>query len=138
MSWTCFVGRANWSRIVGRIASSGSMHARARGSPGKARLLLARLLLLRGPEPTLPARPGHRLRSSLHADPRQSRHGADLRTRVTVLIFGGAGFVGLNIAEALLAPDRAVMIFDLSAPPRAPLRTLQARFQGTWRGSSAT
>lgn len=45
---------------------------------------------------------------------------------MTVLIFGGAGFVGLNIAEALLARDRAVTIFDLSAPPRAALRTLQA------------
>jgi UDP-glucose 4-epimerase len=36
-----------------------------------------------------------------------------------ILIFGGAGFVGLNIAAALLARDHVVTLFDLTALPAA-------------------
>ena len=36
-----------------------------------------------------------------------------------VLIFGGAGFVGLNIAAALLARRHKVTLFDRSELPRA-------------------
>jgi UDP-glucose 4-epimerase len=36
-----------------------------------------------------------------------------------VLIFGGAGFVGLNIAQGLLERGHAVTIFDAAALPRA-------------------
>ena len=34
-----------------------------------------------------------------------------------VLVFGGAGFVGLNIAAALLARGHAVTIFDRAGLP---------------------
>ena len=34
-----------------------------------------------------------------------------------VLVFGGAGFVGLNIAAALLARDHAVTLFDRAGLP---------------------
>ena len=37
-----------------------------------------------------------------------------------ILIFGGAGFVGLNIASALLARGHAVTLFDRAGlPPEA-------------------
>src|SRR5512133_2478175 len=37
-----------------------------------------------------------------------------------ILVFGGAGFVGLNIAAALLAHDHAVTLFDRAGlPPEA-------------------
>ena len=36
---------------------------------------------------------------------------------MTVVIFGGAGFVGLNIANALGDRGRAVVLADLSPPP---------------------
>jgi FAD-dependent urate hydroxylase len=39
--------------------------------------------------------------------------------RLRVLIFGGAGFVGLNIAAALLARGHGVTLFDRSGLPRA-------------------
>ncbi|MDP3256639.1 MAG: NAD(P)-dependent oxidoreductase [Bosea sp. (in: a-proteobacteria)] len=39
------------------------------------------------------------------------------------LIFGGAGFVGLNIAEALLRAGHDVAAFDRSAMPEAALRS---------------
>jgi UDP-glucose 4-epimerase len=39
--------------------------------------------------------------------------------RLKVLIFGGAGFVGLNIAAALLARGHGVTLFDRSGLPRA-------------------
>ncbi|CCD99333.1 NAD(P)-dependent oxidoreductase [Bradyrhizobium sp. STM 3809] len=39
-----------------------------------------------------------------------------------VLIFGGAGFVGLNIAQGLLERGHAVTIFDAAAPPDAAQR----------------
>jgi UDP-glucose 4-epimerase len=42
----------------------------------------------------------------------------------TTLIFGGAGFVGLNIAEALLAQGRTVVAFDR----RPPLASAQRHF----------
>ena len=35
-----------------------------------------------------------------------------------ILVTGGAGFVGLNVVEQLLARGEAVAIFDLSPPPR--------------------
>ncbi|WP_226577877.1 NAD-dependent epimerase/dehydratase family protein [Acuticoccus sediminis] len=38
---------------------------------------------------------------------------------MTTLILGGAGFVGLNIAEALMASGQSVVLFDRSAPPPA-------------------
>jgi UDP-glucose 4-epimerase len=39
-----------------------------------------------------------------------------------VLIFGGTGFVGINIASALLARGHGVTLFDRAALPRAALR----------------
>ena len=37
-----------------------------------------------------------------------------------ILVFGGAGFVGLNIAAALLARGHAVTLFDRAGvPPEA-------------------
>lgn len=42
----------------------------------------------------------------------------------TTLVFGGAGFVGLNIAEALLAAGRKVVAFDR----RPPLASAQKHF----------
>lgn len=38
---------------------------------------------------------------------------------MTTLILGGAGFVGLNIAESLMAAGRKAVLFDRSAPPPA-------------------
>lgn len=43
---------------------------------------------------------------------------------MTVLITGGGGFVGLNVAEALLARNRTVVLFGVSMPPDAMLRRL--------------
>ncbi|MGC2780005.1 MAG: NAD(P)-dependent oxidoreductase, partial [Bradyrhizobium sp.] len=40
-----------------------------------------------------------------------------------VLIFGGAGFVGLNVAQGLLERGHAVTIFDAADLPRAAQRT---------------
>jgi UDP-glucose 4-epimerase len=40
-----------------------------------------------------------------------------------VMIFGGAGFVGLNIAQALLERGHAVTLFDLAEPPASARRT---------------
>jgi len=36
-----------------------------------------------------------------------------------ILVTGGAGFVGLNVAEQLLARGAEVLIFDLRPPPAA-------------------
>ena len=36
-----------------------------------------------------------------------------------ILLSGGAGFIGLNVAEQLLARGDEVLIFDLRAPPAA-------------------
>lgn len=44
---------------------------------------------------------------------------------MSVVILGGAGFAGLNVAEALLASGRDVTIFDLQGPPVAVQRVLQ-------------
>ena len=38
---------------------------------------------------------------------------------MTTLILGGAGFVGLNIAESIMARGTPVVLFDRSAPPAA-------------------
>jgi UDP-glucose 4-epimerase len=46
----------------------------------------------------------------------EDRAGAE---RLKVLIFGGAGFVGLNIAAALLARGHGVTLFDRAGLPRA-------------------
>lgn len=42
------------------------------------------------------------------------------------LVFGGAGFVGLNIAERLLADGEAVVLFDRLPPPRAAAEAFAA------------
>jgi UDP-glucose 4-epimerase len=41
---------------------------------------------------------------------------------LNILIFGGTGFVGINIASALLARGHAVTLFDRGALPRAAVR----------------
>jgi UDP-glucose 4-epimerase len=46
---------------------------------------------------------------------------------VSTVIFGGAGFAGLNIAEALLTQGRAVTIFDRAAVPSAALSAFAKR-----------
>lgn len=51
---------------------------------------------------------------------------------MTVLITGGAGFVGLNIAERLLARGDAVVALDLEPPPAAAREAL-LRLPGTLR-----
>jgi UDP-glucose 4-epimerase len=38
---------------------------------------------------------------------------------LNILVFGGTGFVGINIASALLARGHAVTLFDRGALPRA-------------------
>jgi nucleoside-diphosphate-sugar epimerase len=43
---------------------------------------------------------------------------------MTVLITGGAGFVGLNIAQQVLAQGRNVVSYGLEAPPERALRAL--------------
>lgn len=48
---------------------------------------------------------------------------------MSVLIFGGAGFVGLNLAEALLAAGRSVVTFDRADLPAAAGRVF-ARLPG--------
>ncbi len=36
-----------------------------------------------------------------------------------ILVTGGAGFVGLNVAEQLLARGDGVLLFDVKPPPAA-------------------
>ena len=43
---------------------------------------------------------------------------------MTVLITGGTGFVGLNIAEALARQGTPVVLFDIGAPPDEAMREL--------------
>jgi UDP-glucose 4-epimerase len=45
---------------------------------------------------------------------------------MSTVIFGGAGFVGLNLAQHLLETGRAVTIFDRRAPQQAALATFAA------------
>jgi nucleoside-diphosphate-sugar epimerase len=45
---------------------------------------------------------------------------------VSVLITGGAGFVGLNIAEQLLRQGQDVVSYGLEAPPAAALRAFES------------
>jgi UDP-glucose 4-epimerase len=52
--------------------------------------------------------------------------------RMTTLVFGGAGFVGLNIAERLLAKGRDVTLFDRRPPP-APAAAHFATLPGRLR-----
>lgn len=40
---------------------------------------------------------------------------------VKTIVFGGAGFAGLNIVEALLRQGRSVVVFDRAQPPAAAL-----------------
>jgi UDP-glucose 4-epimerase len=45
---------------------------------------------------------------------------------VKVVIFGGAGFVGLNVAETLLASGHEVVAFDRRSPPRTAIAAFSA------------
>lgn len=47
-----------------------------------------------------------------------------------VLITGGAGFVGLNIAAALLGKGETVVLYDVNRPPQAAERHLRAMGAG--------
>lgn len=44
---------------------------------------------------------------------------------MSVVILGGAGFVGINIAEALLGTGRDVVLFDRQGPPAIAQRVLE-------------
>lgn len=44
-----------------------------------------------------------------------------------VLITGGNGFVGLNLAEALLARGDEAVLFDLREPPPVFVRSMERR-----------
>jgi len=58
------------------------------------------------------------------------RNNASLeRLHLAILIIGGAGFIGLNLAEQLLAAGRAVTILDRAPPPRSA-RDAFARLPG--------
>lgn len=46
---------------------------------------------------------------------------------MTVLVTGGGGFVGLNLAQALLAQGRGVVLFGVSMPPQPLLDRLTNR-----------
>ena len=46
---------------------------------------------------------------------------------MTIVIFGGAGFVGLNIVEALLDAGRHVVLVDRAAPPPAVIEAFAAK-----------
>ena len=48
---------------------------------------------------------------------------------MAVLIMGGSGFVGLNIAEALLGRGETVVLFCLASPP-APIADVLAKLPG--------
>lgn len=50
---------------------------------------------------------------------------APYENNVTVLVTGGAGFVGLNLVEALLEREREVVLFDAGALPRGADRALE-------------
>lgn len=52
------------------------------------------------------------------------------------VVFGGGGFVGLNIVEALLAGGRPVELVDVAPPPQAALAAL-ARLPGTLQVTQA-
>jgi nucleoside-diphosphate-sugar epimerase len=55
---------------------------------------------------------------------------------MSVLIAGGCGFVGLNIAEACLAAGEDIVLLDRNAPPAAAA-TVFAALPGSWQHSSA-
>jgi UDP-glucose 4-epimerase len=60
-----------------------------------------------------------------------------------ILVFGGTGFVGLNIAAALLVRGHAVTLFDRAGLPRAAMKEFASHadrltvIQGDIRDSQA-
>jgi UDP-glucose 4-epimerase len=82
--------------------------------------------LLHGQLPAIVAHPfpslllPMRLRSRLDTDSTSIYEGRLL----SILIIGGCGFIGLNVAERLAASGRSVMLFDRDTPPAKA----QARF----------
>jgi UDP-glucose 4-epimerase len=56
---------------------------------------------------------------------------------MSTLLVGGAGFVGLNIAEALVAREREAIVFDLNAPPEDALRAGMRAVLGDVRDTDA-
>lgn len=48
-----------------------------------------------------------------------------MRTALRVLVTGGNGFVGLNLAQALLARGDEVLLFDLREPPPAFVQAIE-------------
>src|SRR6187399_2857739 len=74
------------------------------------------------------ARPRSRLDGSL---PTWIRNGISERSccgsgsrAMKIVIFGGTGFVGLNVAEALLARGHEVMLYDRAELPPSARRSL--------------
>ncbi len=59
-----------------------------------------------------------KLKASMMRDPVASEKAAGAE-HLKILIFGGTGFVGINIAAALLARGHGVTLFDRAALPRA-------------------
>jgi len=55
---------------------------------------------------------------------------------MTVTITGGCGFVGLAIAEALLASGREVLLVDRRPPSAAAARTFDRLAPGRWRAAA--
>jgi UDP-glucose 4-epimerase len=55
---------------------------------------------------------------------------------MSVLIAGGTGFIGLNLAEACLAAGEDVVLLDRNEPPAAAVAAFAA-LPGSWRHSAA-
>ena len=55
---------------------------------------------------------------------------------MSVLIAGGCGFIGLNIAEACLAAGEDIVLLDRNAPPAAAA-TAFAALPGSWQHEAA-
>lgn len=54
-----------------------------------------------------------------------------------ILLTGGAGFVGLNVAEQLLDRGEEIVLFDLKPPP-APFPPVAFFQGGAWTGTGWT